>query len=163
MRGYTREDVDTHNDGGVSGPYYPAVNVKVYGCSLDLSPIMVKYACTEKKAQEALNIAWECACEDFWNVDVMEVAEDYFGERAKYYSAGRGGGWLVVEGLGFPGEWDGVQLNRWAMFERAINRCVAFRSADESLLDAIDANLWAGPIAAYKGAISAISYGHAVA
>lgn len=30
-----REEVETHNSGGIGGPYYPAVNVKVYSFGLD--------------------------------------------------------------------------------------------------------------------------------
>ena len=163
MKGYTKQCVETHSAGGIGGPYYPAVNVKVYGCDVDLDKIMARYGCTEKEAQEALNIAWECACEDFWNMDALDNAENLFGAHAKVFSAGRSSGWLIVEGIGFPDDWDGVQLHRWATFEKYIKQDVDSRSDDDSLLESIEANRWAGPLAAERAAQVAIRYGQAVA
>ncbi len=59
------------------------------------------------------------------------------------YSAGRSAGWLIVTGISDPDEWDGVMLNRWALFERAVKAEVEYRTSTESILEDIAANQWA--------------------
>ena len=163
MKGYTKQCVETHGAGGIGGPYYPAVNVKVYGCDVDTDKIVSRYACTEAEAQEALNIAWEQARVVFWHWNAPDDAENVFGHGAKVFSAGRSDGWLIVEGIGFPEDWDGVQLHKWAVFEKYIKQAVDGCSDDEALLESIYANRWAGPTAEERYGQAAIRYGQAVA
>lgn len=68
---------------------------------------------------DSLDTAWRMACENAWD-DAREYAMDIFGPRAKVWSAGRSGGWLVVEGLPDIECWDAIDVSRWAKFQRAI-------------------------------------------
>lgn len=58
---------------------------------------------------------WEWACESGWE-DAQSSAEDIFGKRAKVYSDGRSGGWLVVHGLPPVESWDAIMLGKWSRY-----------------------------------------------
>lgn len=59
--------------------------------------------------------AWEAACEQGW-IMLQTDAEETFGPAAKVYSAGRSGGWCVVEGIGDVDGWDAVMVAKWGRF-----------------------------------------------
>lgn len=114
---YTKEDVETHS-AGYYAPYYPAVNVKAYNY-----PHCWKVAdyldIPEDKAEELLSMIFEQSQEIFWE-DVKPLANEIFSDyRVQIYSAGRCGGWVIVQGLPEIESWDAVILAKWRKFERA--------------------------------------------
>lgn len=87
------------------------------------------------------NRAWEFACEDGWE----RAAEEANGDRGHplmsgwtcrltprdrsyhdlgIWSAGRSGGWLVVEGLPNIEDWDAIMLARWRRFAKDVSDLV---------------------------------------
>lgn len=135
MRRYTRDDVDLHNDGGIGGPYYPAVKVKVYGGWPYPEQVVKHFGCSEAQAEQALEWAWDSAVSLFWeNAQVLadDMLKSHFGE-VEAFSAGRMGGWLVVAGLPDVETWDAISLAKWRSFERAIRADVEDRCNWESV------------------------------
>ncbi len=163
MRGYTKADVDLHSD-GFAQRGQPAVNVKVrYGFGVER--VQARFGCSEATAEKAAEFAFEAASEAFWNWLAPEQADYYFGP-CKVYSEGRSNGWLVLapklEGslvtnrplLPPVEEWDGIMLNKWALFERAIRAEVAYLSSWEWVEDMIEANEWAVDQTAIEGMLA---------
>ncbi len=163
MTGYTKEDVTLHSEG--FGPGQPAVNVKVGGYP-SIDQVVERFGCSDETAQKALEFALEAATEQFWQWHAPDIAERYFGA-CTVYSEGRTNGWLVLapklrvllimalRPLLPPVEgWDGVMLNRWALFERAIQREVAWLSSWEWVSDMIDMNEWAVDQTAIEGMLA---------
>ncbi len=140
MRKYTREDVDLHRQGYYGAPL-PAVNVKG-GNYFPASILIERYGCSEKTAEKAFEMAWECAVEDFWDTCAPAIVEDVFGKRVKFWSEGRSGGWLVVSGLAPVDEWDAIAIGKWRSFEKRIKAEVKYLTSKECVLDNIDANGW---------------------
>lgn len=66
-----------------------------------------------------LERAWEFATRSGWEM-AQEEATEIFGPRAKVYSEGRQGGWLVVHGLADIDDWNLQDLNRWSRFSAAV-------------------------------------------
>jgi hypothetical protein len=136
MKGYTKSDVDTHGREAL-----PAVNVKVHyfggGLSAD------DFGCTEDVFETALEYAFMSAQEAFWYDDAPALAKHRLGPYVTIHSEGRSGGWLVVSGLDDVDDWDAVTLNKWALFERDIQREVAYRSSKDVVREDILANRWA--------------------
>lgn len=62
-------------------------------------------------------------------VDATDFAKDVFGPRARVYSDGRSGGWLIVEGLLGTDErvedWDAEQVAQWHTFTEGIQSIMA--------------------------------------
>lgn len=142
MKHYTKSDVETHS-ANYYAPYYPAVNVKVYGLYPLQSKIEETFNCSEETAQKALEFAFDSACEMFWDENAQEIADDVFGDGVTIYSAGRSAGWLIVEGLSEIEDWDAVNLAKWRSFENKIKAEVKYLTSWDSIKDAIDANRWA--------------------
>jgi len=153
-KGYTKEDVDFHNDW--NGPRKPAINVKVYHYP---TPWQVKdeFNCSIATAEQALGYALESAQWLFWNEYAQEEADFYlapqFG-KVKVYSEGRSSGWLVVEGVvsGYRGslfdespisEWDALDLTAWYRFQKAIKETIKYLCSWEVVKEDIEANRWA--------------------
>lgn len=143
MRKYTRKNVDTHRL-GYSYNRAPAVFVKNRNY-VDADDVVRKFGCSQKTAEQALEYAWESACEVFWSMDAPQIVEDSFGKYAKFNSEGRSSGWLVVTSLPPIEEWDAIALGRWRSFENRIRREVDYLTSAEWILDAIEANGWAEP------------------
>lgn len=65
--------------------------------------------------------------------------------RRKYhvnvYSAGRSGGWLVVDGLPDIDEWDAIALGRWRRFDAAI-RAIADEGYPYDYIWQLHVNVW---------------------
>jgi len=141
-RRYRKSDVQTHNDGGYSGPEYPAVNVKVYNCGFDNDDIANHFKCDERTAAQAGQFAWDSACQLFWE-QAPDTAVEILGAGVEVYSAGRSGGWLVVEGLADLESWDAVMVAKWGRFERAIKAEVKYRMSWDVIREDIEANRWA--------------------
>lgn len=120
------------------------VNVKAYNFT-DVDAVTDRFGCSEATAQKALEMAFECQQESFWETyDSEEMAYFFPGNRnAQVYSAGRSGGWLVVEGLPDVEDWDAVMLGRWRRFEIAVNANVKYLTSDEQVLELIEINEWA--------------------
>lgn len=141
MARYRKEDVQIHNDGRIRGPQYPAVNVKCYDFARGLD-IAERFKCSEAVADKAEQFAFDAACEGFWE-DAKFSASERFGSRAKVFSAGRSGGWLIVDGIGHPDDWDAVALARWRGFERDCRRVMEHYARADSVAEMIEANRWA--------------------
>lgn len=154
MKGFKKTDIQTHTDGGY-GTYYPAVNVKHHGSSGLHQAVMEKFGCSDSVAEKALEYAWESACRSFWEYwqDTTGDLENglygspeyaYFpGYKVRVYSAGRSGGWLIVQGLPPVEEWDAIAVNRWAKFQKDVKADVEYRLGKEQVLEDIEANRWA--------------------
>jgi hypothetical protein len=153
MARFTKADIERHTDRGY-GTYYPAVNVKVHKLGCTVQDVVDKFGCTEEIAQDALNFAFEAACESFWaywsdatggheNGLTGSAEYAYFpGESVMVYSMGRSDGWLVVEGLSPVEEWDAVMLSRWIRFRNDVLADVEHQRSKENLLESIEANQW---------------------
>ena len=141
-RRFRKDDVETHGM-GYGGNHYPAVNVKCNGLALT-DEVMEEFNCKEEIAERALQWAWEAAVERFWE-DAQETTEEAFGTGVKLYSAGRSGGWAVVEGLPDIESWGGPEVAKWGKFERLLKEMVEYLSAKENVFEDIRANRWAEP------------------
>ena len=146
MRGYTKDEVETH--GG-----RPAVNVKARHWP-DATRVVERFGCSEETALRASQYAYESHVEVFWE-DAQAVAEVYFGPECEVWAEGRSGGWLVAPWLGIVEDWDGVTLNRWALFERRIRELVRYLCSWEAVEDTIESNEWAVDNAAIEGMMQA--------
>lgn len=60
----------------------------------------------------AVNAAWEMACEEQYEQCKEDLLELFPGG-VQIWSTGRSGGWLTVEGLPHPEEWDAIMLGMW--------------------------------------------------
>ena len=140
---YTKEDVRLHSDQFGGGNAHPAVNVKCYRPSLT-DKIANKFACSEDVAQQAAEIAWDAACEEFWRywAEECDLADYFPGHSVEVYGEGQSHGWLVVHGLPPVESWNAVDLARWRRFEREVESDVEYRSSAEYALEAIEANGW---------------------
>jgi len=134
-----REDVDTHS-AHYYGPQYPAIRVKA-----DAWPSVWKLAdslgISEGQAERASDYAFRSACEAFWE-DIQGIAEDVFPCPVKVYSAGRSGGWMIVQGLSPLADWDAIALARWAKLSRIVREDIAHRCKLANVLEDIQAHSW---------------------
>lgn len=142
-------DVETHNESGPYSPHRPAINVKMYHGSNtsppDTEDVMEKFSCSKEAAERALQFSIDANREAFWEQAVFD-AEFIFssiGYKAKVYSAGRSGGWLVVEGLPDLEKWDAVMLGKWSMFTKNCRRAMEYLCSKESIFEGIESNRWA--------------------
>ena len=138
---FKKTDIETHTDNGY-GAGYPSVNVKVYRVDCDAEDVMAKFpGCSEAQAEKALEFAFTSECESFW--DYWADTTAYFpGDKPRVYSAGRSGGWLIVQGLAPVEDWDAVMVARWAKFEKAVKADIKYRMSKEALLEGIESNSW---------------------
>ena len=164
MRGYRKADVDLHSD-GFAQRGQPAVNVKAQ-YDFDVGRVQARFGCSEATAEKAADFAEEAASEGFWKYSAPEIAKHFFGPCC-VYSEGRSDGWLVLapklEGSRVTNrpllppveEWDGVMLNKWALFERAIRAEVDYLSGWQSVAALIEVNDWAVDQTAIEGMVAA--------
>jgi hypothetical protein len=147
---FKKTDIETHSDNGY-GAGYPAVKVKVYHVDCDTSDVIAMFpTCTEAQAEKALEFAFISECESFWDywADTTGGNENgitgaYFpGDRPRVYSAGRSGGWLIVQGLAPVEDWDAVMVARWAKFEKSVKADIKYRMSKDALLEGIESNSW---------------------
>lgn len=125
MKRFRKADIQRHTDGGY-GTFYPAVNVKVYHFPT-VEQVQAEWPdVDEKTAEKALEFAYESSCEIFWEYwqdKAGDVENGLYGSpeysyfpgynnRLMVYSAGRSGGWLIVQGLPPVEEWDAVMVAR---------------------------------------------------
>ena len=89
-----------------------------------VSKIEEHFNCSEDAAEKALDFAFECNQEMFWNEYAQDIADNTFDYSVKVYSAGRSSGWLIVEGLPEFETWDAVMLAKWRSFENKIDQLV---------------------------------------
>ncbi len=139
-----KNDVQTHND-RPWGRNYPALNVKAYHFGR-ASDIEKATGCTEEVAEKAMEYAFNMASDAFWE-DVKEAAADTFGSGVKVYSAGRSGGWLIVEGLDDIDTWDAIGLSKWRKFAKWVDTEIEYQSLPATILDNVISNEWAKPYA----------------
>lgn len=142
---YTKEDVKFHRE-GYYGKSYPAVNVKVYHWP-KISDLERELSCSEEEAEKAVEIAFQSAQEAFWQLgEAEEIVNECFGKGVKFYSEGRSGGWLIVQGLKDFEYWDAIDLAKWRKFEKMIKAEVKWLTSTERMVEEIRANEWATPI-----------------
>lgn len=140
MKRFKKSDIETRY---YHGKVYPCVNVKAYHFPLP-GLVESEFGCDERTAERALEYAFECACETFWECVGDDVAN--FLPRAKgHHQDGRSGGWLCVEGLPPVEEWDAIAVSAWGRFERAVKETIAELTSDETTLSMIRANEWFKP------------------
>jgi len=153
MRIRTKEDVELHSD-GIDGSLYPAINVKVYHYP-SVYQVKDEFNCSEEVAEQALAYAWKMGQRIFWE-EVQGIANEvlapHFGE-VTVNSAGRCGGWLIVDGCDGVGEvdwggyitdgWDAVDLAKWFKFERIVKETIKWLISWENVKEDIAANRWA--------------------
>lgn len=151
---YSKGNIETHNDGGIGRPQYPAVNVKSYNWP-HVGKITDAFGCSEAPADKASEYAWEMHSEGFWEM-APEDAKHHFGEDAKAYSAGRSGGWLIVTGLAPIETWDAIMVSKWGRFEREMRAEVDRLCSDERVMESIEANEWALDADAITAALQAV-------
>jgi len=121
-----KQDIDISYHSGTRG--LPMVNVKVGACSLHPSPQETEFPDTrfpewldvvQAESPATIDAAWEAACTlGFEQAEAL--AHDMFGRNVKVWSAGRSGGWLVVEGLPPVETWDALATSKWASFARRV-------------------------------------------
>jgi len=80
-----------------------------------------------------------------------QYGRDYREHKIKVYSAGRSGGWLVVEGLTPIDTWDAIDLAHWRHFERGVKRDIEYATSLENVIDMIESNDWIEMINAIDG------------
>lgn len=152
-----RDNVTIRREGGRE---YPALNVKVYGMKWSADDIARTFNCAADVAERAAEFAYESARSQFWDYlapDALNFAL-YGDEGASHYaptglerppvtvySAGRSGGWLIVEGLPPVDDWDDEMRAKWARFEQLIRDSIADVLDREQVRDSIEANRWAEP------------------
>lgn len=140
------------------GRQYPALNVKVHGgLNWGAERIAKEFRVPLAQAERAGELAFESAQERFWNERALNALNFAMldADRASevkpaglqpspynVMSAGRSGGWLIVEGLPPVDSWDAVQFGQWRKFARLIRDEIADLLAWEQIRDAIEANNW---------------------
>lgn len=141
MGRYTKDDVQLH-EASFHGPQLPAVNVKIYHFPSTYD-VMDRFDCSEEVAGTALEYAFQSVQQAFWEDWANDTSSYFPNHNVKVFSAGRSGGWLVVEGLPEIEDWDAVMFGRWRKFEKAVNADVNHRTGREAVLEDIEANRWA--------------------
>lgn len=120
-----RDDVEISYHNGTRG--LPMVNVKVRGC-WDLPWLAEQHRddfpdtrfvpwLRDEAEQGAQEMAFEDACSSGFQ-QAEQDARDIFGTHVECWSAGRSGGWLVVQGLPDVDTWDAIMLGKWARFAK---------------------------------------------
>lgn len=137
----TRE-IKMHSDGGIGGPYYPAINVKVRHFPY-IKMIQEEFECNELDAEHAFEYAWRDVQHTFWHELAPQIAKEYFGDDVKIFSAGRMDGWLIVDGLTDTEYWEEEDMEKWEQFGEEINKEIDRLTSDEHFLQEIEANRWA--------------------
>ncbi len=143
---WTKADIQTHNSGGIGGPQYPAVNIKVYahwrkhplplsiGSSGPVGGPMTEHFTDprfthdwveENLSEREIDSWWQDACEHNYE-HAKGNAEEMLGVRGlKIFQAGRSGGWLIVDGLPDIPQWNVVLMGKWRKFEKFCKACAA--------------------------------------
>ena len=152
-KNYTIATVSTHRE-GYGGTAHPALNVKCYRLP-DPDAVIARFGCSRQRAELALEWAVESHREDFWGPcgsgspytsraeDALREAYGDAADRLSVWSAGRSGGWLIVQGLPPVEEWRKADLARWSVFAREIATEIAYLASEETILDTIEAYGWA--------------------
>lgn len=120
-----KSDVETRWE---HGREYPCVNVKVHNgirrADLEAVERESGLAGFADWAQDLLDAdkwpewTWEAACEQGWETLKSNADECFPGQGVKVYSAGRSGGWCIVEGLPPVESWDAIMLGKWRRFAK---------------------------------------------
>jgi hypothetical protein len=144
---YAKADVETRYENRRT---LPCVNVKVYA---GLTRSVVDKVRNDNGGHDGFTLDWmedneerlrwtfESACEMGWET-LQQDAEEIFGKGVKVWSAGRSGGWAVVEGLPDVESWDAIALARWRKFEKfakAEAADVPYRMADLAYINVYEA------------------------
>ncbi len=137
-----KDEIETHSVYNLGGPYLPAVNVKCHGSPCLWDEVQEKFGCTLEIASRALEWQFQFAQERFWE-DTQEWAKECFGPGVEVWSAGRSGGWAVVEGLLDLDGWNAIQVGKWAKFAKICRQEIEYLTSEEMVIEDIEANRWA--------------------
>lgn len=150
------------------GDFAPAVNVKATFARFSgpegkgfpsVEDTVARFHCSEATAEKALEYAFECLADAFWQ-GAEEIANEVLGglfpdRRLTVWQQGRSGGWLTVEyepignlhgacnALPPANGWDARQVAAWGRFEQAIREAVDGYCERTAVFDTIEANEWA--------------------
>jgi hypothetical protein len=136
-----KEDVGRSYHQGRRGS--PMLNVKADRFYHAAEAVREKYRDTfpEAMVERAIEWAYESHVESFWK-RAQEDAEAIWGSGVRVFSAGRSGGWLVVERLPDVDTWDAIALGKWARFAKWRAGELSYLCGAEAALDTIEANGW---------------------
>lgn len=103
----------------------PAVNVKCYEFwpkNSERNPEwpedFTEEWARERLSEDTLSEWWWDACAFGFERLQTDAEECFPGWSVQVYSAGRSGGWAIVEGLPPVADWDAIMLSRWARYAR---------------------------------------------
>jgi hypothetical protein len=136
-----RNEITMHSE-GYGRKQIPAVNVKCYSFGRGITA--EEFGCSEKDLERALELAYEAARERFWEI-AQDEALEILGQGVAVYSEGRSSGWLVVDGLVDPEDWDDEMHAKWAEFEKWCETEIKYLASDEAVREDIAANEWHKP------------------
>lgn len=120
-----KADVQTSYHSGTE--HMPMVNVKIYAgmhdldwetIDIDRDPEHADFDLhwvNEHVSEEQQSQWWYHACEHGYEQAETD-AQEIFGEHVKVWSAGRMGGWVVVDKLPEIESWDALMLAKWKRF-----------------------------------------------
>lgn len=136
-----KSEIKMHRDG--YGPMHPALKVKVYNFGPSVAAVVARFSCTEKDAEHALELAWDSACAEFWNLITHEAESIFKGGHC--YSEGRSSGWLTMHGLADVESWNGAMLAKWNKLARIVRDMIDSLCDHESIMENIAGNEWHKP------------------
>jgi hypothetical protein len=138
----SKADVQTSYHQSHSGQ--PMLNIKVWTTRDDIEcaarqygselaePLFLEWlrnVATDEQLESADSFARELG----WEMATDDAANAFPNRSVKVWSAGRSGGWLVVNGLPDVADWDAIQLGQWRQYAKWVDATVAdhaYRVAD---------------------------------
>lgn len=132
----TRRDRDTRNR------EMPCINVKVYRWGAYSHNVAEHFGCTDSTAEQACQFHFESVQQRFWEEVQEQAAELWPAYSPKVWSAGRSGGWLVVDGLPEVESWDAIMVGKWSRLARWCREEIAYQFTREVIFDNIESNQW---------------------
>jgi hypothetical protein len=129
----SKADVETSYHQGTTGR--PMLDVKVWATRDDIErvarqaseladPLFLEWlrnVATDEQLESADSFARELG----WEQATDDASNAFPNRSVKVWSAGRSGGWLVVDGLPDVADWDAIQLGQWRQFAKWIDATVA--------------------------------------
>ncbi len=150
MSNTTQSGVRMHSDTPFGyGPYYPSVNVKMWGHKFPEGWQLARhYNVTEAAGYLLSEWAFDRQCDLFWS-QVGAVVEKHL-ETTDWSAAGRSGGWLEVRGIGDQEDvckWRKGKVERWQKFEKAVHDFMDELCEWDAVIELIDSTDWVEAVA----------------
>src|ERR1041384_2026249 len=86
-------------------------------------PLFRAWLDTHLEDEKLWHAAYDCAIERGWDLLQDDAMNAFPGFSPKVWSAGRSGGWCVVEKLPDVDTWDAIMVGRWTQFCRYAQQC----------------------------------------